>query len=401
MKKVLAIIILLCTLCLSSCMPMRVTGIENYGKYAICVGDWETDFFPEIDKNIMSNFKYSYNAWCAWDCAHEIYLEFTIEDEEEFSKFINDTKIKVFQKYEEAIVQKFRFDESYTEVVIEDNIYAAPPATINKAYVRKFMYNEDTNSLIFVNLYVIDNWGCKNSEYMKRFNIEPKTVTQSENICYYLSEYRKPNEVIFLVSSQYVKSDFACFNLENDSSLDYRIISCEDKILYYNFDEFVDGKYQVYSVDYYGNNKEFCFKTPYHIVGTFKDFYLVYENNEYFLLDRETISPVDELFENHILSKRIENDNIYIKILGNPNEFVINRELLINKSNIGDFLKKYNFNINVSKAEDNIIFIECTVKNKLYDKAFLLFEYDVNNDSITFIDCCTYGMDGIEYFFVK
>jgi hypothetical protein len=226
-------------------------------------------------------------------------------------------------------------------------------------------------------------------------------IYESSYICDYLSKYCKQNQVIFLVSSQYIKSDFSCFSLENDSSLDYQVISCKDKILYYNFGERKNGMYQVYSVDYYGDSKEFCFETPYHIVGTYEDFYLVYENSEYSLLYGNSLLPAEEPYVSYISSKRIENENIYITVLGNSNEFVINRELLINKSNIGDFLKQYDFKFNVLKSEENIIFIECTIKNTFYDKTLLLFEYNLNEDSIIFIDCCAYGMDGVQYYYLK
>ena len=70
----------------------------------------------------MSNFKYSYNAYCFIDCAHEIYLEFTIENEDEFTQFINEKQSSIMQENTDATVQKLKYDESYTEVVIEDRI---------------------------------------------------------------------------------------------------------------------------------------------------------------------------------------------------------------------------------------------------------------------------------------
>lgn len=114
MKKILAIILLLCTFCLAGCyikVPYKhTTDINEYGKYDNCVGESETNFFPELDKNIMSNFKYSYNVDCFIDCAHEIYLEFNIENEDAFAAFISECQNKILQENEDAIVQQFIYD---------------------------------------------------------------------------------------------------------------------------------------------------------------------------------------------------------------------------------------------------------------------------------------------------
>jgi len=179
-KKLLAIILLLYTLCLAGCsikVPYkRTTDINEYGKYDNCVGESETNFFPELDKNIMSNFKYSYNVDCFIDCAHEIYLEFNIENEDKFATFISEHQNSIIQEYENVIVQEFMYDKAYTEVVIEDNIrsrYADDgKLVIDYAYIKKFLYNKENNSVIFINLYVIDYWEFENSTYIERFNID-------------------------------------------------------------------------------------------------------------------------------------------------------------------------------------------------------------------------------------
>ena len=179
MKKILAIILVLCTLCLSSCglFTHRTTDIAKYGKYDNCVGELETEFFPELDENIMSNFKYSYNVDCFIDCAHEIYLEFTIEDEAEFTNFIEKNQNSIMQSHKDAVTQKFKYDEKYTEVVIEDIIkarhYDDGELAISYAYIKKMIYCEENNSIIFVNLYVVDYWGFENSTYIERFSIDP------------------------------------------------------------------------------------------------------------------------------------------------------------------------------------------------------------------------------------
>ena len=185
MKKTIAltlalILLFFCTICFSSCNKFSeypVTNIDNYGEYDRCVDKSETRFFPELDKSIMSNFRYSYNKDCVIDCAHEIYLEFNIEDEDKFATFISEHQNNIIQEYENVIVQKFMYNKAYTEVVIQDNI--RPRHTdngklvIDHAYIKKFLYNKENNSVIFVNLYVIDYWGFENSTYIERFNIDP------------------------------------------------------------------------------------------------------------------------------------------------------------------------------------------------------------------------------------
>ena len=186
MKKLLAIIFLICTLCLSSCIKVprsHITDITAYGRYDNCVGESETNFFPQLNEKTMSNFKYSYNVDCFIDCAHEIYLEFTIEDEEEFTKFINENRHSIIQENEDAIVQQFMYDESYTEVVIEDVIRTRytdnGELVIDFSYIRKFLYNEEKNSIIFVNLHVVDYWEFENSMYIERFSIDTRQLPLS------------------------------------------------------------------------------------------------------------------------------------------------------------------------------------------------------------------------------
>ena len=86
------------------------------------------------------------------------------------------------QENTDATVQKLKYDESYTEVVIEDRITTRysndGELVIDSAYIRKLIYNEDINSIIFVHLYVMDYWEFENSTYIERFNIDPNTLNK-------------------------------------------------------------------------------------------------------------------------------------------------------------------------------------------------------------------------------
>ena len=172
-----------CMICFSiynNLSKYPITNIDNYGEYDDCVGKSETQFFPELDKSIMSNFRYSFNKDCFIDCAHEIYLEFNIENEDKFATFISEHQNSIIEEYENVIVREFKYDKAYIEVVIEDKIssrYADDgKLAIDSAYIQKFLYNEENNSVIFINLYVIDCWDFENSTYIERFNIDTTTL---------------------------------------------------------------------------------------------------------------------------------------------------------------------------------------------------------------------------------
>ena len=179
MKRLLSFLLIICTLLLSSCgfFEAHTTDIAKYGRFKRCVSDWEFEFFPRLDTDIMSGIRYSYNADCIIDCAHEIYLEFTIEDEESFSSFLKEHSNAITQKKRDAVIREFKYDKSYTEVVIEDEILMRTSdedeLVIDHAYVRKMLYNDESNCIVFINLYVIDYWELENSTYISRFNIDP------------------------------------------------------------------------------------------------------------------------------------------------------------------------------------------------------------------------------------
>ena len=194
MKRILLIIPVCCIALLVCCSPLFLlflasvqthsTNIEEYGTFDYCVQEWETDFFPQLDKNIMSNFIYSYHADCGIDCAHEIYLEFTIENEDAFRKFVTENQNRILQNNETAFVQTSKYDDEYTEVVIEDMIQTRTyedQLVIDSASIRKLMYNQTSHSVIFVHLYVIDYARFENYKYIDRFHIDPKELPINNN----------------------------------------------------------------------------------------------------------------------------------------------------------------------------------------------------------------------------
>lgn len=58
------------------------------------------------------------------------------------------------------------YDETYTEVVIDDNIRERynddSESLIDHAYLEKLIFNEESSSVIFVNLHVVDYWELEN-----------------------------------------------------------------------------------------------------------------------------------------------------------------------------------------------------------------------------------------------
>ena len=127
----------------------------------------------------MSDFRYSYNIDCFFDCSHEIYLEFTIKNEDAFATFISEHQNRIMQENENVIVQEFKYNNAYTEVVIWDELmsrYEDGDLVIDRACIQKLIYNEENNTVIFISLSVIDYWKFENSTYIERFNIDPTTL---------------------------------------------------------------------------------------------------------------------------------------------------------------------------------------------------------------------------------
>lgn len=158
------------------------TNIEDYGVYK---GSYPNNnkeiykavhsFFPLEIEDIFQNVTYSYKAQQKFNYAFEAYLEFTIENPEEYAGFV--------EEYTKGIEgQTFLYDSSFTEYVICDDykLNSLEDAReieeffISSADIRKILCCPSEHRIIFVILY--SGTGCDIayfSTYFDRFGIDP------------------------------------------------------------------------------------------------------------------------------------------------------------------------------------------------------------------------------------
>lgn len=162
----------------------ETTDIADYGIYN---GTYEDEFtqayvesiFPEEISPSFSNVKYSYKAKKFDTYAFEAYLEFTVEDSEEFARIIRDVAPE--EKW-----KPFAFDESFMEYNIENGFdiserslkesTAEQGFAIHCAKIRKILYSSETQTIIYVALGVYDGGGATTDYlcvFFDRFSIDP------------------------------------------------------------------------------------------------------------------------------------------------------------------------------------------------------------------------------------
>ena len=203
--KVLILICLICSLlCLNGCFfpsleelltPQTyvTTDIDEYDVYE---GNYDNEtvqeminsFFPKKIGDDFENVDYSYKAKKFDAYGFEAYLEFTIEDPEEYAEFVNE--------YTEGIKgTNFPYDDAYTEYIIEDCFELTysddeiisglvngeegweDTFAIEYADVRKIICCPDEQRLIFVAIGVFDGGGTDAEflcTYFNRFDINPR-----------------------------------------------------------------------------------------------------------------------------------------------------------------------------------------------------------------------------------
>ena len=163
------------------------TETTNLADYGIYNGTYSDEFtqayvesiFPEEILPSFSNVKYSYKAKKFDTYAFEAYLEFTVEDSEEFAKIIRE--IAPEEKWE-----PFPFDESFMEYNIENDFEihyrsleestAEQGFAIQQAKIRKILYSSETQTIIYFALGVYDGGGVGTDflcVFFERFSIDP------------------------------------------------------------------------------------------------------------------------------------------------------------------------------------------------------------------------------------
>ena len=163
----------------------ETTNIADYGKYRgnndnKSVREFINSFFPEEISSEFENPKYIYHAKKFDAYAFEAYLEFTISDENTFQQYLKNVT-------NNASTESFEYDQNFVEYVIADELtISISPSeqkletpgdyAIQYAKIGKILFNDDTNTVIYIALGVYDGGGVSTSylcEYFTRFQIDP------------------------------------------------------------------------------------------------------------------------------------------------------------------------------------------------------------------------------------
>lgn len=177
----------------------EITDIAEYGKFTGTANNsfaqkYIQSFFPEEIRDDFKNVRYSYKAEDIDNYAFEAYLEFQIEDSSQFCAYVSNIA-------PESVWKEFSYNSSFKEYSIENRlwIYQDPREdqhggshSIQEARMRKILYSEETQTVIFVALGVYDggaaNTGFFNT-YFKRFAIDPIEYAETAETFYDLDPF--------------------------------------------------------------------------------------------------------------------------------------------------------------------------------------------------------------------
>lgn len=155
----------------------ETNSVQDYGYITGTFSDKEAEkdilaFFPQKIDDRFENVQYHYAAMKGPECAFECYLEFTVEDPQEFAQLVEqhtkpeDTKTFVYDK---SFQEYTKYDDYW--LVVSDESYF-----INSAYVWKVLYREEDHRMIFAALKVRGSgWVSPDnfSHFLNRFEIDP------------------------------------------------------------------------------------------------------------------------------------------------------------------------------------------------------------------------------------
>lgn len=167
------------------------TNLENYGDYRGVIDEAQKIYIDEFMPDaILDEFKvihYSFASRTVDSYGFEIYLEFAIEDAEEFLSYVNDVTSGMEGR-------SFTFDASYQEYIIphkisgiscdwlrlSDNSFTDESGRncyyIDSAGIAKILINLEEQRIIYVVLAVHDGGGTDTGllhTYFDRFGIDP------------------------------------------------------------------------------------------------------------------------------------------------------------------------------------------------------------------------------------
>lgn len=157
--------LLLIALCFHACKfeYYETNHIEDYG---VIVGTnnkiahkYIFSFFPEQIEPYFSDIRYHYKAFSLDAVGCEVYLEFTIQDENQFMQYLEQLNIS------ENNTVVFSSDPSFREFAYNKQYFSADPSdqpgnwSIQHATIRKIFYSMDQQKIIFWAYLVHDGGG--------------------------------------------------------------------------------------------------------------------------------------------------------------------------------------------------------------------------------------------------
>ena len=160
------------------------TDVADYGNYVGNIDNkrverFITYFFPEQIEDYFSEVQYSYRAEEGDTCAFEAYLEFVIEDVEQYETFVAEYTSEVKG-------EAFSYNPEFTEYVYCDQFAITSyckeekkdnrDVSIDSAGIAKILCDDEEQRIIFVALGVVDGGGTDTeflTIYFDRFNIDP------------------------------------------------------------------------------------------------------------------------------------------------------------------------------------------------------------------------------------
>ena len=163
------------------------TNIKDYGVYN---GNYDNNsvreqinsFFPQKIEESFSDVTYSYRTKKLDAYAYEAYLEFVIEDEDEFLAFVKehtgDTEGLIFE-YDSSFIEHSLNRELWIDLYYDEETGENTPSQtyVDFAIIRSILYSDEENRIIFSSIGVYDGGGTTIdvlSVFFTRFGIDPK-----------------------------------------------------------------------------------------------------------------------------------------------------------------------------------------------------------------------------------
>lgn len=180
--------LLVLVLALSSCLywlnrPAPVYETNDIADYGIIKGNYDNDspkkfvssFFPENIEAYFSDVTYHYKAKKGDTYAYEMYLEFVIQDTEQYAFFLSNV-------IGDEVCEPFYFDPTYQAYYISnyltlDQSLVDGSLFIDNAKVGLVLFSEEEQRVFFIALGMYDGGGANVDElnfFFHRFGIDPQ-----------------------------------------------------------------------------------------------------------------------------------------------------------------------------------------------------------------------------------